>query len=265
MKIVVLKSADRTRPGAARIQTICAALRRLGYDLLERTSGASLLSALRLDAPDVVFNLASVYGADYAHRLPAVFEIAGVPYTGSGILALGLAQTYSQLYPLLSGSGVAVPPFRLAPAGRPLPAEVSFPLTLRCDGRRDGQDCENTLELERAWRSRPAETDCVLQARVRGRRLSLYLLDGLPFPAEGPRPCLPEAQRAFRLMEARGLARFDFVLAEGDRPLLEAVDAAPDPLDEHLLNTAEGVGWNLDRVLQALVQHSALDETRCAV
>jgi hypothetical protein len=66
-------------------------------------------------------------------------------------------------------------------------------------------------------------------------------------------------------MEARGLARFDFVLDEGDRPLLEAVDAAPDPLDERLLNAAEGVGWNLDRVLHALVQHSAMDGARSAV
>ena len=46
---------------------------------------------------------------------------------------------------------------------------------------------------------------------------------------------------------------------------LELVDAAPDPLDERLLNAAEGVGWNLDRVLHALVQHSAMDGARSAV
>ena len=61
----------------------------------------------------------------------------------------------------------------------------------------------------------------------------------------------------YQLIEARGMAGFDFVWA--DEPTLVSVDIAPDPLGTELLRQASCVGWNEEDLLQLLLERASRD------
>lgn len=69
------------------------------------------LAELRRLAPDLVFNLCESLGGDNRHEavLPALLDLAGLPYTGSGPLALGLALRKDATKRLLVAHGVPTP------------------------------------------------------------------------------------------------------------------------------------------------------------
>jgi hypothetical protein len=237
-------------------------LKRLGYNVVERECNSSLLINLRKDEPDIVFNLASIYAWEKTNLIPAVLEIGGVCYTGSGILGLSLARNYTKLFPLLFNSGIRVPAFTLIAAGPPTPGGLRYPLMLLRDSLPGGLSLRNTQDLDRTLNQFPAGEEVLLLEQMEGERVSLFILDHLPFLRIGEQSYLATAQKAYDVMEARGLARFDFI--RSDEPILEGIEIAPDPLDEQLLQTAAIVCWDEDRVLQSLVQHSGRDNSLSA-
>jgi len=241
------------------MQQIYSSLKRLGYEVVEQGCDKSLLTNMRKDQADVVFNLCSIYAWDKTYLIPAVLEIAGVRYTGSGILGLSLARSYTKLFPLLFKSGIRVPPFTVIPAGNPPPDGLRYPLTLLRDGLRGGLSLRNADDLDRTLDLFPVGEEVLLLEQMPGERLSLFILDRLPFPDAGNQLFLAAAQKAYDVMEARGLARFDFI--RSDEPILERIEIAPDPLNEQFLQTAALAGWDEDRVLQSLVQHSGRDHS----
>jgi D-alanine-D-alanine ligase-like ATP-grasp enzyme len=241
------------------MQQIYSSLKRLGYEVVERGCNKSLLKNVRKDKPDVVFNLSSIYAWDKTYLIPAILEIAGARYTGSGILGLSLARNYTKLFPLLFNSGIRAPAFAIIPAGNPPPDELRYPLTLLHDGLRGGLSLRNAEDLDRALDLFPAGEEVLLREQMVGERVSLFILDRSSFPSAGDPLYLATGQKAYDVMEARGLARFDFI--RSDEPILERVEIAPDPLDEQFLQTAASAGWDEDRVLQSLVQHSGLDHS----
>jgi D-alanine-D-alanine ligase len=62
-------------------------------------------------APDLVFNLCESLDGDARHEalLPALLDLAGIPYTGSGPLALGLALRKDVTKRMLRAAGVPTP------------------------------------------------------------------------------------------------------------------------------------------------------------
>jgi D-alanine-D-alanine ligase-like ATP-grasp enzyme len=234
-------------------------LKRLGYEVVERGCDKSLLANVRKDEPDLVFNLSSIYGWDKANLIPAVLEIASVRYTGSGILGLSLARNYTKLFPLIFNSGIRVAAFAVITAGNPAAVGLRYPLTLLRDGLQCGLSLRNTEDLERTLDLLPAGEEVLLLEQVAGEQVSLFILDRSPFPGAGDPLYLAAAQKAYDILEARGLARFDFI--RSDEPVLERVEIAPDPLNELFLQTAALAGWDVDRLLQSLVQHSGRDHS----
>jgi D-alanine-D-alanine ligase-like ATP-grasp enzyme len=259
VKICLLEPVYRDSATAAKMQQIYSSLKRLGYEVVERGCNKSLLKNVRKDEPDVVFNLASIYAWDKTYLVPAVLEIAGVRYTGSGILGLSLARNYTKLFPLLFNSGIRVPAFAVITARNPPPDGLSYPLTLLRDGLRGGLSLRNAEDLARTLELFPAGEEVLLLEQMAGERVSLFILDRSPFPSVGDHLYLAAAQKAYDVMEARGLARFDFIRL--NEPILERVEIAPDPLDEHFLQTAASAGWGKERLLQSLVQHSGRDHS----
>jgi D-alanine-D-alanine ligase-like ATP-grasp enzyme len=257
MKITLLKPAAGTPAVKNKIEKISALLDRLGYEVTEQDCNAGLFAALLAEPADVVFNLASIYGWEKTNLVPAVLEIAAVRYTGAGMLGLSLARNYSKLFPLLSASGLRVPPYRIIEAGSPPAETLNYPLNLYRDGAADSKEIRNRDELSVALAAQPAGQEIVLQERVAGERESLYLLDGQALFGVLAEPYPALAGRAFALMETRGLARFDFI--KSDPPLLDGIEIAPDPVDEKLLQAARCAGWDEGRLLQALVEHAGSD------
>lgn len=233
---------------------------RLGYEVVERGYGKSLLSSLWKDHPDVVFNLPSIYAWEGTNLIPAILEIAGVRYTGSGMLGLSLARNDTKLFPLLLNSGIRVPAFVIIPAGSPASRGLHYPLTLYRDNLPRGLRLSSEPELVRAVNLCPESEEVCLQEQAPGERVSLFMLDQTTFLGAGGQPYRAIARKAYEVIEARGLARFDFVCS--DEPLLEGVDVAPDPLDGAFLQAASSAGWDQEHVLQAMVNHACRDRSR---
>jgi hypothetical protein len=232
-------------------------LKRLGYEVVELECSASLLKNIRELGPDLVFNLASIYAWEKTDLIPAVLEIGGVCYTGSGMLGLSLARHYTRLYPLLFNAGMRVPPFAVISAGATPAPELRYPLTLLCDGLQEKISLMNVQDLHQALDLFPPDQQVLLQEHMPGPRVSQYILDGSAFPGAVDPLCLAAALKAYELLEARGLARFDFV--RSGEPVLEGLEIAPDPLLGKLLESAAVAGWDQERLLEALVQHSGRD------
>ncbi|MSP61111.1 MAG: ATP-grasp domain-containing protein [Myxococcales bacterium] len=94
---------------------VAGALARRGHhpvvDGLDCAGIGRLIRLLSDDPPDVVFNLCESLRTDARHEvvLPALLDLMGVPYTGSGPVALGIALRKDRAKALLRDSGVPTP------------------------------------------------------------------------------------------------------------------------------------------------------------
>jgi len=258
MKIVLLEPAEPDSTGAKKIERISELLESSGHEVLRQTADRNMYASLLKSAPEVVFNLASIYGWKGTNLVPAVLEIAGVRYTGSNLLSLSLARNYTKRFPLLLASGVPMVEFAVMKTGEAaVPAGFDFPLTLYCDGVYDEMAINSRAELKEALKDYPPREDLVLQKTVSGERASIYILDSTPFlPPENP-AYLEPALKAYELLEARGLARFDFI--EADSFYLDEIDLSPDPLDKAFLQAAAEHGLNETNILMQLLEHTGQD------
>lgn len=71
----------------------------------------TVIEKLRRQAPDLVFNLTESLAQDSAHEIvmPAVLDMLGIPYTGSGSLALGNCLHKPRTKDILRSRGVPTP------------------------------------------------------------------------------------------------------------------------------------------------------------
>jgi D-alanine-D-alanine ligase-like ATP-grasp enzyme len=258
MKIVILEPVEPDSTTAKKISHIHSLLNKNGDELIHQIADNNLFASVMRHQPDVVFNLASIYGWEKTNLIPALLEIAGVRYTGSSMMGLSLARHASKLFPLLLASGVPMAPFVITKAGDPaLPDDFYYPLALFCDGFRRGQAIKNQSELKKALKNLPVREDVAIQELVSGEISSIYILDSVPFLSHKDPNLIEYAIKAYQLFEARGLARFDFVKSDGH--YLDNIDLSPDPLDESLVSSAVEDGWDEMKLLQTLLKHAGRD------
>ena len=84
--------------------------------------------------PDFVFNLAEGFGSnDLAEPyIPAILEMMGLPYTGSGPLTLSVALDKSRAKQILSSLGIPTPRFHIfSNPTQELPFHLRFPLIVK--------------------------------------------------------------------------------------------------------------------------------------
>src|SRR5207245_1554566 len=103
---------------------------------LRGVDGADLLGAVATIAeapPDVVFNLCESLDADARNEMvvPALLDLVGVPYTGSGAFALGLALRKDRAKEILRAAGVPTPEARLVSSGDGGDVDLPFPLIVK--------------------------------------------------------------------------------------------------------------------------------------
>jgi len=116
-------------------------LRRLGHTpdrIYVEDDIAPVVSWVREHPDGVIFNLCESFrGSNLAHaNMPALLELLGVPYTGSGPLACGLTTHKSLAKALLSGLGLPTPRGILVRPGDSAEtaarrAELRFPLMVK--------------------------------------------------------------------------------------------------------------------------------------
>lgn len=111
-----------------------SALKSLGYDVasLALKTPAQALETLAAYRPDAVVNLCEGLAGNARHEMhvAGLWELAGVPYTGSTPLALGLSQDKATVKRLLKSAGVPTPEWALCETV-PDAAPVAFPAIVK--------------------------------------------------------------------------------------------------------------------------------------
>lgn len=119
------------RTGAAAV----AALRRKGYDVAEFDIRGDWLAAIRGAAIDAAFiALHGRFGEDGC--IQGAFEMARIPYTGSGVAASAIAMSKTLAKRVVVAAGVPCPPdavYEGEPGADPAPPDFGFPLVVKPD------------------------------------------------------------------------------------------------------------------------------------
>jgi D-alanine-D-alanine ligase len=143
---------------------------------------------LRDEQPDLVYNLCESIGNESIHEMHAVgvYELMGIPYTGSNALTLGTALNKVRVKEILSYHGLPTPQFQLvkSPVRITLDEKMSYPLIVK-PSREDasiGIDTNsvvtNLLELKKRVRFIIEQHDqpALVEEYIDGRELNVAIL-----------------------------------------------------------------------------------------
>jgi D-alanine-D-alanine ligase len=277
-------SAERDR-SLRTAEPLVAALREAGYDASLLLVDRDVDLALRQAHIDVAFlALRGRYGGDGC--LQGLLELLGIPYTGSGVLASGLAMNRAKTKEVFRLHNLPTAPGYVLRADAPdAIAEVhgsfGFPVVVRPVGTsaplgmavaRDELELETALED--AFR---LDDEALVERLIEGRRLCVGVLDGLaigaldlaaPTSAPGsPRPrggrlsparyhsLLRLAASAYEAIGCEGAATVELVVSERHNEVLVDVDTNPSLVPSGTLaRIAESAGLSYGELVQEILR-----------
>ena len=259
---------------------------------LEPAGEVALARPEVLAGADVV--LIALHGAAGENgTLQALLDLAGKPYTGSGMLASALAMNKAMAKRLFEHAGIPTPAWQLLPADAAaeavdLQALGGFPLVIKPneEGSSVGLTVvESAAGLPAALRTAGALGEILIERFIEGRELTVALLgeQTLPVveirprgglydyeskytagrsdyfcPADLPPPTAERVQelslRAARVLQCRGVVRVDFRLdPRGEAYCLE-VNTVPGMTPTSLVPmAAKAAGIDYDQVVQRML------------
>jgi D-alanine-D-alanine ligase len=115
------------------IATLREAIAAHGHEVMLVEANEEAYGRLRTSGVDLVFNAAEgIRGADREAHIPAMLEMLGLPYTGSGPLSLALCLHKGKTKEVLSWYGIPTPTFQvLTHPYTPLSEALTFPLIVK--------------------------------------------------------------------------------------------------------------------------------------
>lgn len=115
------------------IATLRDAIAVHGHEVMLVEANEDAYERLRTSGVDLVFNVAEgIRGADREAQIPAMLEMLGIPYTGSGPLSLALCLHKGKTKEILSWHGIPTPVFQvLTHPDEPLSPALTFPLIVK--------------------------------------------------------------------------------------------------------------------------------------
>ena len=232
-----------SRPAA---ESVVGALRERGHDALLCEADTALLQALGRFIPaqpdgqpgGIVFNMAQgIQGESRRSHVPAMLEMAGVPYTGAGPLGHALALDKVLVKHLLRETGVATPAHRVmrtgledtGPLGYPLvakPLQGSNGFGVHLVGER-GQLAPTVQVLAAHYRQ-----DVLVEEYVDGREICVALL------GNGNPDVLPFVEHDFGIRTARIVTAEDLASRGHDEPARLCPARVGPELGRHLREAA---------------------------
>lgn len=142
-------------------------------------------------SPDLIFNMVeSLDGhAGYEFIMAGVFEVMGVPFTGSGALCLGNCLDKAAAKTMLMGSGIKTPRFDVASPGSPYDYDrcpLNFPLVAKpvaedaSIGISEGSVVRDARDLEArvAFLFKHYGQDVLIEEYIEGREINVSILGG---------------------------------------------------------------------------------------
>jgi len=115
------------------IETIASAIISNGHDVSLIEADSQIVDKLILEAPNIVFNIAEgTSSPSRESQVPAILDYLGIPYTGSGVLALALSLDKGCAKRLFMQQQIPTPKFQLFNGDiAPLRKDFTFPLIVK--------------------------------------------------------------------------------------------------------------------------------------
>lgn len=146
------------------VESIAVAITFLGHEVNLIEADKQIVDKLRQHSPDIVFNIAEgKSGSSRESQIPAILDYLGIPYTGSGMLALALSLNKATAKILFSQQEIPTPRFQLFEDKKTaLRKELTFPLIVKpnCEGSAKGIT-KNSVVYHKSELSR--EVDRIIQ------------------------------------------------------------------------------------------------------
>ncbi len=190
-------------------RTVAGALRSEGHEAWPHAFGqdaGELVSGLSVMRPDIVFNLSECpfLNPEKEMHACALLELARLPYTGNGPLALGICNSKSLTKKILVADGIPTPPFRLytnEPAQDP---DIPYPLVVKpanedgSAGITEDSFVRDLAELSRQvkWLKDGFRQNALVEKFVGGREFNVGVLGN--GTAADPHKTLPPAELVYR-------------------------------------------------------------------
>jgi D-alanine-D-alanine ligase len=149
---------------------------------------ARLIEFLTSEEPDVIFNLCESVGNVAIHEMhiAGIYELLGIPYTGSDALTLGTALNKTRVKEILLHNGLPTPRFQLfrSPVKISLEESMKFPLIVKPSredasiGIEPSSIVSNVNELRKRVRYVIEEFDqpALVEEYIDGRELNVAIL-----------------------------------------------------------------------------------------
>lgn len=115
------------------VMAVAEALRAGGHEVV-LIEGNDVAYLRLLEKPvDIVFNMCEgLRGESRESHIPAILEMLGIPYTGSGVLTLALTLDKALTKKVLAYHGIPTAPFKVFDAGEPVDVTgLEFPLFVK--------------------------------------------------------------------------------------------------------------------------------------
>ncbi|MEM2110602.1 MAG: ATP-grasp domain-containing protein [Candidatus Bathyarchaeia archaeon] len=115
------------------VDAIAEALEIGGCHVIKIEADEEAYNKLRKSKLDIVFNIAEgIRGESRESHIPAILEMLGIPYTGSGPLTLAVALDKALTHQVLSVNGVPSPSFQVfTEADGKIDKDIMFPLVVK--------------------------------------------------------------------------------------------------------------------------------------
>lgn len=183
---------DRTGEfdGPQTIEALRAALAVHGHDVLLIEANTDAYERLRYSAVECVFNVAEgIQGEAREAQIPAMLEMLGIPYTGSGPLPLALCLHKGKTKEILAWHGIPTPAFQvLRQPHAPLAAHLTFPLIVKLlhEGSSMGLSYASIVDTPAALAQRAAyliqtyKQPVLVEQFIDGREFTVPILGNTP-------------------------------------------------------------------------------------
>jgi D-alanine-D-alanine ligase-like ATP-grasp enzyme len=208
------------------VASVSEALRSGGHEVIHLEADERIAEKLLDARPDIVFNIAEgLRGESRESHVPAICEMLGFPYSGSGPLTLALCLNKARTKEILSVYGISNPSYQvLNHASDPLSRTLRYPMIVKLlqEGSSMGLTGDSVVQDEPALRRQAAHLLAIYKEPV----LVEEFIQGREFTA----PVLGnEAPRVLPIVESVFSDPFGIVLFSLDdaiKPLVAKVRSA---------------------------------------
>jgi D-alanine-D-alanine ligase len=192
------------------VQAIEEALLAGGHQVIPLEADETLLDTIRQAVPDICFNFAEGLRGDAREsQVPALLEMLGIPYTGSGVLGHALSLDKGLAKRMWRDHGLPTAPFQVFQRGdEPLDPALAFPLFIKParEGSGMGINGHSTVHDEVAlreqvrWILQTYRQPALVEMFLPGREFTVGLIGNTPLPGKRRRNGLVRRdERGFRV------------------------------------------------------------------